>query len=124
MNPRIPAALVALALTGFATLTTAAAPRECQIRALSLSAGATADIIHAHSVTGAATVGSIRVKTFLNHENDTLKAFCRRDGEWQSVASGAWPDPGDKRALQILTDNPVTKQVEIRGVRDVAKPGQ
>jgi len=51
-----------------------------------------------------------------------MKGLCKRDGKWVDFSSGAWPHPGDKRVLQILTDNPATKQVEIRGVRDVAKP--
>lgn len=228
MNLRILATVVALLVPPLA----GAAPQECRVRALSLQAGATADELYAHAVNGTATAGSIHLKTFLNHEFDTLKlkdsklvfttkpsaasatdtaakigtceipaaaksvillfipeipdqpackivvvndgtkafpsgsinivnlsslpvkiqlqdqafefkageiraipnppadssqasvmkAFCQRDGKWEQFTSGAWPHPGDKRVLQILTDNPATSQIEIRGVRDVAKP--
>jgi hypothetical protein len=224
-------AWVALALPAFAPLASAAPP-ECRVRALVLQAGATSEQLHAHAEAGTATAGVVTVKTFLNHEYDTLKlkspklvftakpdpasakdvaarigtceipaaaksvillfitetpgqpackivvvddsakafpagsfaivnrsalpvkiqledqsfefkpgeiraipnppvgpsqasamkGFCKRAGEWENFASGVWPHPGDKRVLQILTDNPTTNQVEIRGVRDVAKP--
>lgn len=51
-----------------------------------------------------------------------MKAARKVDGKWESFSSGAWPHPGPKRVLQILTDNPDTKQTEVRGIRDVASP--
>lgn len=51
-----------------------------------------------------------------------MKAYCERDGKWTAISAGIWPDPGEKRVLQIISDNPATKQVEIVGVMDVAKP--
>ena len=51
-----------------------------------------------------------------------MKAFRKIDGKWENFSSGAWPHPGPKRVLQILTDNPDTKQTEVRGIRDVASP--
>lgn len=51
-----------------------------------------------------------------------MKATCLRDGNWEQFGSGFWPHPGEKRVIQIITENPVTKQPELRGVRDVAKP--
>lgn len=58
-------------------------------------------------------------------ENQTsgMTAFSFSNGEWHRIASGVWPHPGEKRVLQVLFENPATQQVEIRGVRDVAKPG-
>jgi hypothetical protein len=54
--------------------------------------------------------------------SSSMKAFCERDGKQEQISSGIWPSPGEKRVLQIIMDNPATKQVEIIGVRDVAKP--
>lgn len=49
-----------------------------------------------------------------------MKAFAFADGQWKRIASGVWPHPGEKRVLQVLFENPTSRQVEIRGVRDVA----
>ena len=51
-----------------------------------------------------------------------MKAFCERNGTWTAISSGIWPHPGEKRVLQVITENEATKQVEIAGIRDVAKP--
>lgn len=51
-----------------------------------------------------------------------MKATCERDGKWEVFSSGLWPHPGTKRVLQVITDNPATKLVDIRGFRDVAEP--
>ena len=51
-----------------------------------------------------------------------MSAMCQRSGVWEKFSSGAWPHPGPKRVLQILTEAPDTKQIEIRGFRDVAAP--
>jgi hypothetical protein len=51
-----------------------------------------------------------------------MKAFCQRDGKWDAISSGIWPNPGDKRVLQVISENTANKQVEIVGIRDVAKP--
>lgn len=51
-----------------------------------------------------------------------MKSYCQRDGKWENFSSGMWPHPGDKRVLQVFFENPATKQVECRGIRDVAKP--
>jgi hypothetical protein len=57
-------------------------------------------------------------------ENQTsgMVAFSYSNGEWRRIASGVWPHPGEKRVLQVMFENSATKQVEIRGVRDVAAP--
>ena len=51
-----------------------------------------------------------------------MKGYCQRDGQWVVFSSGVWPDPGEKRVLQVLTDNPSNHLVDIRGARDVATP--
>ena len=55
-------------------------------------------------------------------QSSGMRGYCLRDEKWQSFAAGIWPHPGTKRVLQVLTENPVTKQVEMKGVRDVAAP--
>jgi len=47
------------------------------------------------------------------------KAF--KDGEWRKIGSGVWPHPGSKRVLQVLFENPKSQQVELRGIRDIAR---
>jgi hypothetical protein len=51
-----------------------------------------------------------------------VKGTCESEGEWKMFSSGLWPHPGPKRVLQVITDNPETKLVDIRGFRDVATP--
>lgn len=51
-----------------------------------------------------------------------MKAFCERNGTWEQISSGIWSSPGDKRVLQVISENTATKQVEIVGIRDVVKP--
>ena len=55
-------------------------------------------------------------------ENHTagMVAYANSDGQWQRIASGVWPEPGDKRVLQVMFRNPASDQIEIRGIRDVA----
>ncbi|MEK7951334.1 hypothetical protein [Luteolibacter soli] len=55
-------------------------------------------------------------------QSSALKGTCEVAGQWELFSSGAWPNPGGKRVLQVITDNPETKLVDIRGFRDVATP--
>lgn len=55
-------------------------------------------------------------------QNAGMRGTCEVDGKWELFSSGKWPHPGSKRVLQVLVDNPTTKLVDIRGVRDVAAP--
>jgi hypothetical protein len=57
-------------------------------------------------------------------ENQTagMKASFERDGKWHTISSGIWPHPGEKRVLQVITESGATKRLELKGVRDVAKP--
>jgi hypothetical protein len=51
-----------------------------------------------------------------------MKGYSQKEGEWQVFVSSLWPHPGGKRVLQLITANPATGQLEMRGVRDIAKP--
>lgn len=57
-------------------------------------------------------------------ENQTagMRASYERDGKWTTISSGVWPSPGEKRVLQVLIESGANKRVELRGIRDVAKP--
>jgi len=54
------------------------------------------------------------------NQSSGMRAFSQAGSQWQKIGSGIWPHPGDKRVLQVLFENPGTKQVELRGIRDVA----
>ncbi|WP_367875236.1 hypothetical protein [Luteolibacter sp. Populi] len=54
--------------------------------------------------------------------SSSMKAFCTRDGKQEQVAAASWPGPGQKRVLQVFSEDLVTKQVGIIGIRDIAKP--
>ena len=51
-----------------------------------------------------------------------MKASCERGGKKEMIASGLWPHPGGKRTLQVILENPANGRLEIKGIRDVAKP--
>ena len=51
-----------------------------------------------------------------------MRAFAKRGEEWRVISSGSWADPGTRRVLQVVTEDPVSKQVTIKGVRDVFVP--
>ncbi len=54
--------------------------------------------------------------------SSAMRAYFQRDGKWQTFASGIWPHPGGKRVLQVITSNPASGQLEMKGLRDVATP--
>ena len=54
-------------------------------------------------------------------QSSGMVAKCYKDGEWRKIGSGVWPHPGSKRVLQVLFENPKSQQVELRGIRDIAK---
>lgn len=56
------------------------------------------------------------------NNHSAMYAFARTDGKWQRIGSGLWPDPGDKRSIQIFFDNPESQQTELRGFRDISPP--
>lgn len=49
-----------------------------------------------------------------------MMAFALKGTEWQRVGAGVWPHPGDKRVIEIIFENPQTRQIELAGIRDVA----
>lgn len=53
-----------------------------------------------------------------NHHS-AMRAFAFHKNQWQRVATGLWPPPGDARVLQILFQHPQTGQVQLRGFDDV-----
>ena len=55
-------------------------------------------------------------------QSAAMKASYERDGKKQTITTGAWPDPGKKRVLQVILESGSNKRVEIRGFRDVAAP--
>lgn len=55
-----------------------------------------------------------------NSNSSAMRAFTFQEEQWQRIAAGSWPHPGQKRVLQVAFDNPVSRQVEMRGIRDIA----
>jgi hypothetical protein len=51
------------------------------------------------------------------HSGMTAHAF--KDNQWRRIGSGLWPHPGSSRAVQILFQNPVSGQVQMRAFDDV-----
>ena len=53
-----------------------------------------------------------------------MKAFYNKGGgdEWEQIASGIWPEPGRKRVLQIIQENPNGNGVLMKGLTDSAAP--
>lgn len=56
------------------------------------------------------------------NQSVAMTAFCKRDEKWQTITSSVWLNPGTRRVLQLITEDPVSKQVEIKGIRDVVVP--
>ncbi len=55
-----------------------------------------------------------------DNNSSSMMAFALKDKEWQRVGAGVWTHPGEKRVIQIIFDNPRSRQVELAGIRDVA----
>lgn len=43
--------------------------------------------------------------------------------QWQRIGASLWPHPGKKREIQFFYFNPLTKQIELQSIRDIAPPG-
>jgi hypothetical protein len=58
------------------------------------------------------------------NENQTVSmhAFCKRGEQWELISTGVWTNPGTRRVLQIITEDPISKQIDLKGIRDVALP--
>lgn len=48
-----------------------------------------------------------------------MKAFAFQANGWQRIGSGIWPHPGKNRVVQILFENTITHQVQLRAYDDV-----
>lgn len=59
---------------------------------------------------------------FGNNQSVGMRAYCKRGGEWKLVTSGAWSNPGTRRVLEVFTEDPETKEIKLRGIRDVVTP--
>lgn len=53
-------------------------------------------------------------------QNSGMRAFSQVGNQWQKITTQVWPSPGQKRVIQVLFDNPATKQIDLTGIRDVA----
>lgn len=56
-----------------------------------------------------------------NHHS-AMYAYSQVDGKWQRIGSSLWPELGKKRSVQVFFDNPLSKQTELRGFRDISPP--
>lgn len=52
--------------------------------------------------------------------SSAMTAFQFKDNQWQRFAAGVWPHPGEKRVIELIFENPASKQTELQGIRDVA----
>lgn len=57
---------------------------------------------------------------YTTRQNVRMQAFAKKGDDWNLISTGTWTNPGAKRVLEILTADPVSGQVEMRGIRDVA----
>ena len=51
-----------------------------------------------------------------------MEAYFKREDKWNIMSTGSWPNPGTRRVLEIVTENLKTKQIELKGIRDVVVP--
>ena len=56
------------------------------------------------------------------NRHSAMYAYSQVDGLWQRVGSGLWPELGKKRSIQSFFDNPLSKQTELRGFREISPP--
>lgn len=54
--------------------------------------------------------------------HSAMYAHAQVADQWQRIGSGLWPHPGQKRDLEFFFENPQTKQIELRGFRDISPP--
>jgi hypothetical protein len=48
-----------------------------------------------------------------------MRAFAIMDGQPRRIGSGFWPDPGTRRVVQVLYQDPASGRVQLRGFRDI-----
>lgn len=49
-----------------------------------------------------------------------MTAYTFQQEQWQRIGASSWPHPGSKRVIQVAFDNGESRQVEMRGIRDIA----
>lgn len=55
-----------------------------------------------------------------NRNASAMRAYHKVDGQWRNIGATSWPHPGQKRVIHVGFYNPVSKKVELRGIRDIA----
>ncbi len=51
-----------------------------------------------------------------------MRAFRKVGNEWKYVAASVWPHPGKKRVIQLVTVEPGSERIDLKGFRDVVGP--
>ncbi|MES2920829.1 MAG: hypothetical protein V4819_04755 [Verrucomicrobiota bacterium] len=59
---------------------------------------------------------------FGENQAASMEAYFKKDDEWKMISTGSWPNPGTRRVLQVFTENLATKEIELKGIRDVVVP--
>lgn len=67
-------------------------------------------------------IRSITKLPFGENQSVSMEAYLKRNDQWSLISSGSWPNPGTRRVFEIVADNLVTKQFELKGIRDVTVP--
>jgi hypothetical protein len=49
-----------------------------------------------------------------------MTGYTFQENQWQRIGAGTWPHPGNKRVIQVAFDSAQSRQVEMRGIRDIA----
>jgi hypothetical protein len=53
------------------------------------------------------------------NQHARMQAFAFISNEWRSIGTGLWPNPGVARGVQLLYQEPVSGQVQLRAYDDV-----
>ncbi|NQX01218.1 hypothetical protein HQ447_11200 [bacterium] len=59
---------------------------------------------------------------FGENQSVSMRAYCKRGDQWKLITSGIWSNPGTKRVLQVFIEDLLTKEVTLKGIRDIANP--
>ncbi|MBK1834254.1 hypothetical protein [Roseibacillus ishigakijimensis] len=73
-------------------------------------------------------IGSMKAKLIedppVNARNaSAMTAWSNVGGEWEKFSSSSWAHPGGKREIQIAYMNPRNQRLDIKGIKDIAIPG-
>jgi hypothetical protein len=53
------------------------------------------------------------------NQHARMQAFAFVSNEWRSIGTGLWPNPGVARGVQLLYQEPVSGQIQLRAYDDV-----